>query len=84
MNKQTLPQAHEIFSVMCSLEGALRELDRLGAGIAAVHANAAIEQLRHNLAIVNDNHIEDPDKTFFRIVPVSEPNDALRILSPRD
>lgn len=55
MSQKTLPKAHEILSIVSTLEGELRELDRIGAGIAAIHVNAAIEQLRTNLKIVNDN-----------------------------
>ncbi len=52
-----LPQAHELYSIILSLEHELVKLDRFGAGIAAVHVNAAIEQLRLNLAVVNDNSV---------------------------
>lgn len=53
MSQLTLPKAHEILSVIDHLEEELRELDRLGAGIAAIHVNAAIEQLRSNLETMN-------------------------------
>ncbi|MEP0392515.1 MAG: hypothetical protein ABJ205_07420 [Erythrobacter sp.] len=41
------------------LEAVLKILDTVGAGIAAIHVNAAIEQLKKNLAIA---------------VPETEPN----------
>jgi hypothetical protein len=34
------------------LEGALASLDHLGAGLAAIHVNAAIEQLASNLEMI--------------------------------
>ncbi len=43
------------------LECALRQLDQVGAGIAAIHVNAAIEQLKTNIAQVKgsaENNLE--------------------------
>lgn len=46
------------------LEAVLKMLDNVGAGIAAIHVNAAIEQIKHNLAAVTPEN--DPMKpTFF-------------------
>lgn len=56
MSYQTLPNAHEIQSILFVLEGELKRLDHAGAGIAAIHVNAAIEQLRSNLTVINDNN----------------------------
>ncbi len=36
------------------LEHALRQLDQVGAGIAAIHVNAAIEQIKTNIATIKD------------------------------
>lgn len=84
MPKQPLPKAHEILSIIHSLEVQLRHLDRVGAGIAAIHVNAAVEQLRDNLAIVNDNHASEFGGKLFCMAPVSPENQVMRIHTPRD
>lgn len=70
MKASQLPQAHELHSIILALEGQLRRLDRIGAGLAAVHVNAAIEQLRTNLAVVNDNHLGTFDSDLICQQPV--------------
>ncbi|QFT77819.1 hypothetical protein FIU90_09755 [Erythrobacter sp. THAF29] len=57
MYEQPQSKAWEIQAIIYALESELQRLDALGAGIAAIHVNAAIEQLRSNLAIVNDNSL---------------------------
>lgn len=37
---------------LAALEAVLARLDQLGAGIAAIHVDAAISQLKNNLEIV--------------------------------
>lgn len=47
--------SHEIDDLkhcLRELEGVLALLDKAGAGIAAIHVNAAIEQLKKNLQVV--------------------------------
>lgn len=55
MAQTPILKAHQIQAVISTLREELRKLDRLGAGIAAVHVNAAIEQLHANLATLNDD-----------------------------
>lgn len=40
---------------LTSLESVLQTLDEIGAGIAAIHVDAAITQLRNNIEVVIDN-----------------------------
>ena len=49
-----------------TLEQVLAALDSAGAGIAAIHVNAAIEQLKKNLAVVAVNRadLEEPPLLF--------------------
>ena len=49
----------ELTRILARLDVELAELDRIGAGIAAVHVNAAVEHLRHNLDVWNDNEQSD-------------------------
>ena len=83
MNTQTLPKAHEILSIVSALEGELRKLDRIGAGLAAIHVNAAIEQLRVNLRIVNDNHHDVPQFSPLHLVDSASPL-SRRVVVPTD
>ncbi|TRD09912.1 hypothetical protein FGU71_12965 [Erythrobacter insulae] len=69
MAKTELPYAHQLYSIIGILEEQLRELDKIGAGIAAVHVNAAIEQLHSNLAIVNDNDPNPFDPQMLCLIP---------------
>nr|WP_298927689.1 hypothetical protein [uncultured Erythrobacter sp.] len=69
MANQPLPKAHELYSVIQSLEIQLKRLDEIGSGLAAVHVNAAIEQLHANLAIVNDNDHGAFDPALLCLVP---------------
>lgn len=64
MPNKPLTQAREIQAIIFVLEGELERLDHLGAGIAAIHVNAAIEQLRTNLSIVNDNSLSQFDPSL--------------------
>ncbi len=62
MSQMPLLKAHQIQAVISTLQIELEKLDRLGAGIAAVHVNAAVEQLRDNLAMLTeDSEWELPD-----------------------
>lgn len=45
----------------------LDRLDRLGAGIAAIHVNAAIEQLSENIGVVEHSVASDIEPGFIRI-----------------
>ena len=45
----------ELKDCLLKLESALETLDRVGAGIAAIHVDAAIEQLQGNIDIVVDD-----------------------------
>lgn len=44
------PEVVDIGFLVSALEEQLRALDELGFGIAAIHVNAAIEQLRSNIS----------------------------------
>ncbi len=49
-----------------TLERVLASLDTAGAGIAAIHVNAAIEQLKKNLSVVAaDSESVDATHIFF-------------------
>ena len=76
MGKPHLPAANQLYSVIIALEGVLEKLDQFGAGIAAVHVNAAIEQLRSNLAIVNDNEARAFDISMILQEPISGSNQS--------
>ncbi|GMN01546.1 hypothetical protein [Erythrobacter sp. MTPC3] len=54
MIEANLPEVHDLHTVLYTLERQLIKLDAMGAGIAAIHVNAAIEQLRSNIEIVNE------------------------------
>lgn len=56
MAQTSILKAHQIQAVISNLQQELAKLDRIGAGIAAVHVNAAIEQLRTNLSMLSDAH----------------------------
>ncbi len=47
----------EILECRRALETTLRKLDGLGAGIAAIHVNAAIEQLTGNLETIGQSRL---------------------------
>lgn len=49
------PQPHELRDIIRILEEQLEKLDIIGAGLAAIHVNAAIEQLRVNLSALNEH-----------------------------
>ncbi|MFL0356693.1 hypothetical protein ACI5KX_09450 [Erythrobacter sp. GH1-10] len=68
MPPQPLPQAQAICSAIFTLNKELSRLDTIGAGLAAIHVNAAIEQLRVNLAIVNDNGASLYDRELLCLV----------------
>jgi uncharacterized protein YukE len=55
MAQMPVLKAHQIQVIISTLQEELAKLDRLGAGIAAVHVNAAIEQLRANLSMLTDD-----------------------------
>jgi len=46
----------------------LDKLDRLGAGIAAIHVNAAIEQLGDNIGVIEHSVANDIEPSFIRII----------------
>ena len=48
----TIGETIELQECRKVLEGVLASLDHLGAGIAAIHVNAAIEQLASNLETI--------------------------------
>ena len=50
----TIDELGELQSSLVALEKVLETLDRIGAGIAAIHVDAAIDQLRNNLEIVEE------------------------------
>ena len=50
----TLNEVLELKSCIGDLEIVLQKLDRIGAGIAAIHVDAALVQLRNNLDSAED------------------------------
>ncbi|MEE4200668.1 hypothetical protein [Erythrobacter sp.] len=48
----TTEELHELHFCLAKLDGVLERLDRIGAGIAAIHVDAAIHHLRDNLDAV--------------------------------
>jgi len=44
----------ELADCRSALEDVLRRLDEIGAGIAAIHVDAAIAQLRKNIDVASD------------------------------
>ena len=53
MIQLTLHEVDDLKHCLRKLEIVLKTLDAAGAGIAAIHVNAAIEQLKKNLASVD-------------------------------
>ncbi|MBV7259927.1 hypothetical protein [Erythrobacter crassostreae] len=72
MAQMPLPKAHELFSIIQTLEQQLKRLDEIGSGIGAVHVNAAIEQLQSNLAVVNDNDLGSFDPALICLIPEAQ------------
>lgn len=64
----------EILHCVNELEDVLKRLDLIGTGIAAIHVDAAIEQLRANVAMSEDHianeceHEAEPVYARMRIV----------------
>lgn len=52
MNTIKIAETLELQECQRVLENTLRRLDQVGAGIAAIHVNAAIEQIKTNLKTV--------------------------------
>lgn len=52
MIELTLSETLELQECSRTLHTTLQRLDQLGAGIAAIHVNAAIEQLSSNLEMI--------------------------------
>ena len=78
------PKAHDLHATMLALQDQLEKLDHMGAGIAAIHVNAAIEQLRTNLAIVNDNGTGPFDPSLLCVVPEEDTDISKGFQSARD
>lgn len=49
---------------LASLEEVLDTLDELGAGIAAIHVDAAVNQLKNNLDVIADESTPVDTKSF--------------------
>ncbi|MBV7267138.1 hypothetical protein [Erythrobacter ani] len=69
MADKPLPQAHELQAVIDTLDDQLATLDELGAGIAAIHVNAAIEQLHSNIATITNCGLAPYDPAILCLVP---------------
>ncbi|MEM7778849.1 MAG: hypothetical protein AAF697_00490 [Pseudomonadota bacterium] len=54
MIKISVDELGELHDSLAALDMALETLDRIGAGIAAIHVDAAIDQLRNNIEIVEN------------------------------
>ena len=51
----TSEELSDLTNSVATLEVVLSRLDRIGAGIAAIHVDAAISQLRNNLEIIAED-----------------------------
>lgn len=67
MESRSHPITTDLIAVMAVLEEQLARLDTLGAGIAAVHVNAAIEQLRDNLQTLRESDGTGLDMTMLQV-----------------
>ena len=65
MIQLTSRELAELKSCKQELEGVLELLDAAGAGIAAIHVSAAIEQLKANLLVLTSNDISGPRHCIF-------------------
>ena len=52
----TPEELSDLRQCLSSLETILNTLDRIGAGIAAIHVDAAINQLEQNIEVIADRH----------------------------
>lgn len=57
----TIEELSDLTDSVATLEVVLAKLDRIGAGIAAIHVDAAIGQLRNNLEIIADENWQPRD-----------------------
>lgn len=57
----------ELKQCLSALEQTLVRLDNVGAGIAAIHVDAAIHQLNANLQAIEDANLADQDAKWVRI-----------------
>lgn len=48
----TIDELEDLRSSIFTLEAVLETLDQIGAGIAAIHVDAAINQLKNNLEVI--------------------------------
>lgn len=51
----TVSELEELKESIATLEGILATLDLIGAGIAAIHVDAAINQLQNNLEFIEED-----------------------------
>lgn len=65
MIQLTSREINDLKQCMDDLGRVLTTLDTAGAGIAAIHVNAAIEQLKKNLNALSANNDLDPTPLFF-------------------
>ena len=68
MGQFSRPGAGDFRVILTALEEQLLKLDELGAGIAAIHVDAAIEQLRSNLAKMEQSDCDCRDETLQTIM----------------
>ncbi|MBD2841908.1 hypothetical protein [Erythrobacter rubeus] len=71
MANKPLPEAHQLQAVIDSLDDQLVILDDFGAGIAAIHVNAAIEQLHSNLSAITNCDLTSYDPAILCLLPGS-------------
>ena len=60
----TSTEVQELKNCISDLEIVLEKLDKVGAGIAAIHVDAALVQLRGNLNSSNDAFIPFPSEVY--------------------
>ena len=53
----------ELKHSLAALEDILCRLDRIGAGIAAIHVDAAINQLKNNMEVIAEDRLNVADDT---------------------
>ena len=67
MLEYTKSEMLELDECRRNLQNVLRRLDDIGAGIAAIHVNAAIEQLQKNLNTVESTRLDSYDPELISV-----------------
>jgi len=65
MIHMTTCEVHDLEHCQSVLERVLATLDATGAGIAAIHVDAAIEQIKRNILLAKSNGVDLEGTSFF-------------------